>query len=61
MHGHSYEATGLGAYISHATDAGDFSRLTAASLVMALIVVTVNRTVWKRIQAIANERCRFLT
>jgi len=61
VHGHSYEATGLGAYISHATDAGDFSRLTAASLVMALIVVTVNRTVWKRIQAIANERCRFLT
>ena len=61
VHGHVYEATGLGAYISHATDAGDFSRLTAASLVMALIVVTVNRTVWKRIQTVANERCRFLT
>ncbi len=61
VHGHAYEATGLGAYISHATDAGDFSRLTAASLVMALIVVVVNRSVWKRIQSLANERCRFIT
>ena len=61
VHGHLYEATGLGAYISHATDAGDFARLTAASLVMALVVVTVNRTVWKRIQTLANERCRFIT
>jgi ABC-type anion transport system duplicated permease subunit len=26
---------------------------------MAVIVVTVNRTVWKRLQALANERCRF--
>jgi NitT/TauT family transport system permease protein len=61
VRGHVYEATGLGAYISHATDAGDFARLTAASLVMALIVVIVNRTVWKRIQTLANERCRFIT
>jgi len=61
VHKHTYEATGLGAYIDHATDAGDFSRLTAASLVMALIVVVVNRTVWKRIQALAIERCRFIT
>ncbi len=61
VHGHPYEATGLGAYISHATDSGNFARLTAASLVMALIVVVVNRTVWKRIQTLANERCRFIT
>ena len=33
----------------------------AASLVMALIVVVVNRSVWKRIQSLANERCRFIT
>jgi len=25
-----------------------------------VIVVGVNRTVWKRIQAIANDRCRFI-
>jgi NitT/TauT family transport system permease protein len=61
VHGANYEATGLGAYLSHASDAGDFSRLTAAGLVMALVVVTVNRTVWKRLQAVATERCRFMT
>ncbi len=55
----TYMATGLGAYITRATNDGDFSRLTAASLVMAVIVVVVNRTVWKRLQSLANERCRF--
>jgi NitT/TauT family transport system permease protein len=57
----TYRATGLGAYISEAA-AGvppDYARLTAASLVMAVIVVVVNRTVWRRLQSLANERCRF--
>jgi NitT/TauT family transport system permease protein len=55
----TYMATGLGAYITRATNDGNFSRLTAASLVMAVIVVVVNRTVWKRLQNLANARCRF--
>lgn len=59
--GKLYQATGLGALISRATDAGDFPKLTAAVLVMAVIVVGINRTVWKKIQAIANDRCRFGT
>jgi len=57
----TFEARGLGAYISHAGDAEDYARLTAAALVMTIIVVGVNRTVWKRIQTVANERCRFGT
>jgi NitT/TauT family transport system permease protein len=61
VHGHTYAATGLGAYISKATDAEDFPRLTAAALVMAVLVVVVNRTVWKRLQSVANDRCRFIT
>jgi len=59
--GKLYQATGLGALISRATDAGDFPKLTAAVLVMAVIVVGINRTVWKKLQALANERCRFGT
>ncbi len=59
--GRLYQATGLGALISRATDAGDFPKLTAAVLVMAIIVVGINRTVWKKLQAIANDRCRFGT
>jgi NitT/TauT family transport system permease protein len=56
-----HQATGLGAYISRATDAGNFSKLAAAVIVMAVIVVGINRTVWKRLQNLANELCRFGT
>jgi NitT/TauT family transport system permease protein len=59
--GKLYQATGLGALISQATAAKNFPVLTAASLVMALIVVGINRTVWKKLQSLANERCRFGT
>lgn len=56
-----YNATGLGAFIGKATDDNNFSGLTAAVLVMSLVVVGINRSVWKRIQSIANDRCRFMT
>jgi NitT/TauT family transport system permease protein len=56
-----YVASGLGALISRATDDGNFPKLAAAVLVMAAIVVGINRTVWKRLQHYANERCRFIT
>lgn len=56
-----YMASGLGALISRATDDGNFPKLAAAVLVMAAIVVGINRTVWKRLQNYANERCRFIT
>ncbi|HSI86424.1 MAG TPA: ABC transporter permease subunit [Candidatus Methylacidiphilales bacterium] len=57
--GHVYTATGLGAVISLATEKGDFPKLAAAVTVMAAIVVVFNRTVWRRLQAYANDRCRF--
>lgn len=56
-----YQATGLGAYIQRMSDAGDFSHLAAATIVMAVMVVGINRTVWKKLQAFANDRCRFIT
>jgi NitT/TauT family transport system permease protein len=57
----TYKATGLGAYITNASNANDFSDLAAAVIVMAVVVVTINRLVWKRLQNIANDRCRFIT
>ncbi len=57
----TYQTTGLGAYLSRATAAGDVSHVAAAAIFMAVGVVLVNRTVWKRLQAIANDRCRFIT
>jgi hypothetical protein len=29
--------------------------------VMAGVVVLINRLVWKRLQTLANDRCRFIT
>ncbi len=57
--GKLYQATGLGALISRATDAGNFPKLTAAVLVMAVAVVGINRTLWKKLQVLADTRCRF--
>jgi NitT/TauT family transport system permease protein len=57
----TYTATGLGAYITNASNSNDFSDLTAAVIVMAVVVVAINRLVWKRLQNLANDRCRFIT
>jgi NitT/TauT family transport system permease protein len=57
----TYVATGLGAYITSASNSNDFPHLTAAVIVMAVVVVTINRLLWKRLQNIANDRCRFIT
>ena len=56
-----YYATGLGAYIGKASDDNNFSRLTAAVIVMSVVVVGINRALWKRLQRLANDRCRFIT
>jgi len=57
----TYTATGLGAYITNASNANNFSNLAAAVIVMAVVVVGINRLVWKRLQNLANDRCRFMT
>ncbi|MEY4489852.1 MAG: hypothetical protein RIQ79_2360 [Verrucomicrobiota bacterium] len=53
------QTTGLGSYISRATNAGDYPQLAAGVIVMAVLVVLINRLVWKKLQSLANERCRF--
>jgi NitT/TauT family transport system permease protein len=47
---------GLGATISAATDAGNFDLLLASTVVMALVVVTINRSVWRRMYRLAAQR-----
>ena len=47
---------GLGAQISAATDAGQFPILLWATILMALIVVTINRLLWRPIYRIAETR-----
>ena len=52
---------GLGATISRATDAGQFHVLLAATMVMAAIVVTINRLVWQRLYRLAETRFKLET
>ena len=54
--GQTMSTTGLCAVISHATDTGNFPMLVTATLVMAGIVVTINRLVWRRLYALASTR-----
>jgi len=49
---------GLGSTISHATDSGNFDLLLASTMVMALVVVIVNRLLWKRMYRLAQTRYR---
>ena len=54
--GQTMSTVGLGAVISKATDSGDFRVLLAATLVMAVMVVTINRLVWRKLYALASTR-----
>jgi NitT/TauT family transport system permease protein len=49
---------GLGAEISAATDAGNFALLLLATIVMATLVVSVNRLVWRPLYRRAETRYR---
>ena len=56
--GQTISTTGLGAIISQATDSGNFRLLLAATVVMAVMVVTINRLVWRPLYALASTRFR---
>ena len=54
--GKTISITGLGALISRATDSGNFPVLLGATVVMASLVVTVNRLLWRRLYLLASTR-----
>ena len=53
------QTVGLGAQISAASDAGQFQILLLATIVMATLVVTINRTVWRPLYRLAETRYKF--
>lgn len=55
------EAPGLGSAISRASDAGHFHMLLAATLIMATIVVLINRLIWRRMYRLASTRFKLET
>jgi NitT/TauT family transport system permease protein len=54
--GTTLTATGLGAYIAQAAQAGDFHQILAGVAVMSFYVVTINRLFWQRLYRLAETR-----
>jgi NitT/TauT family transport system permease protein len=52
---------GLGSAISSASDAGRFDILLASTLIMATIVVLINRLLWRRLYRLASTRFKLET
>jgi NitT/TauT family transport system permease protein len=52
----TFTTVGLGATISRATESGNFALLLGSTVVMALVVVTINRLVWRRMYRLAAAR-----
>ncbi|WP_426410153.1 ABC transporter permease [Bradyrhizobium ganzhouense] len=51
-------ATGLGAYIAGATEAGDFPRVVLGIAIMCILVTLFNRLVWRPLYAYGERRLR---
>jgi NitT/TauT family transport system permease protein len=56
--GHKVSTTGLGALIARAADQSDFPLLLAGTLVMAAVVIAINRLGWRRLYRQAESRFR---
>jgi NitT/TauT family transport system permease protein len=51
-------ATGLGAYIAKATEAGDFARVVLGITVMCVMVTLFNRLLWRPLYGFSERRLR---
>jgi NitT/TauT family transport system permease protein len=51
-------ATGLGAYIAKATEAGDFPRVVLGIAIMCVLVTLFNRLLWRPLYAFGERRLR---
>jgi NitT/TauT family transport system permease protein len=58
LRGQTLSTVGLGAEISRATDHGHFATLLMATIIMALLVVTINRLVWRPLFHLAETKYR---
>jgi NitT/TauT family transport system permease protein len=56
LKGETLQTIGLGAQISSATDTGNFDLLLLSTIVMAALVVTVNRSLWRPLYRVAQTR-----
>ena len=52
------DGSGLGAYIARMTQAGDYARIALGIAVMSVLVVAINRLLWRPLYAYAERRTR---
>ncbi len=57
----AHEAFGLGATINHATSDGNFPLLAASVVTMAVAVVLLNRSFWRQLYRVAEQRFSLTT
>jgi NitT/TauT family transport system permease protein len=58
LNGRTYSTTGLGAVVSDAADKGNYPVLLVATMLMALIVLAINRLLWRRLYTLASTKFR---
>jgi NitT/TauT family transport system permease protein len=58
IRGRMYDVLGIGATIAEATARGDYPLLLAATLSMILVVVLINRFVWRSLYRLAADKYR---
>jgi NitT/TauT family transport system permease protein len=56
LNGRTFSTTGLGAVVSSAADTGNYPVLLVATMLMALIVLAINRLVWRPLYTVASTR-----
>jgi NitT/TauT family transport system permease protein len=61
FHGSTISTIGLGAIISAATDKNNYPLLLAATVVMVMMVVTINRLVWRPLYGLAATKYKLET
>ena len=59
--GRIVSTAGLGSTISSASDSGRFDLLLASTLIMATVVVLINRLLWRRLYRLASSRFKLET
>jgi len=58
LRGHTLMTLGLGAQISAASDQANYAVLLGGTMIMALMVVTINRLVWRPLYRLAETKYR---
>ena len=56
--GETHATSGVGALIAQATGTGDYALLLAGTLALVITVVFINRTFWRRLYRLAEQRYR---